>query len=134
MNGTIQEPLDGFNSARIIKRDRRTNAQIDQLDRQILDVLTEDHPQSVRHVFYRMTNPRLPEPVQKTDHGPGNGYKAVQYRMKMLRREGRLPYNWVTDATRRGFFTPTYSGTSEFLRSIKGLYRADLWLHSYYYC
>ncbi len=116
--------------ARTIKRDRRTNARIDQLDRQILDVLTEDHPQSIRHVFYRMTDPRLPEPVGKTERG----YRAVQYRMKVLRRTGRLPYRWVTDATRRGYHTPTYRDTADFLSSVKGLYRADMWQHSDYYC
>lgn len=138
------EPLDAFLARAeaeaaiygscTIKRERRTNARVDQLDQQILAVLAEDHPQSVRHVFYRMTDPRLPESVPKTDHGPGNGYKAVPYRMKILRQEGLLPYNWVTDMSRRGFFTPTYRDTGEFLRSVKGLYRADMWLHSDYYC
>jgi hypothetical protein len=117
-----------------IKRKRRTKAKIEQLDWQIMQVLASDHPQSVRHMFYRMTDPRLEEPVPKTDHGKESGYKAVQYRMKVLRREGRLPYSWVTDATRRGFFTPTYSDKGEFLRRVKGLYRADLWEHSDYYC
>jgi hypothetical protein len=52
-----------------LKRIRRTNYQIGQLDSQIIDVLNEDHPQSVRHVFYRMTDPRLQEPVEKSDRG-----------------------------------------------------------------
>ena len=50
------------------------------------DVLREDHPQSVRHVFYRMTDPRLEEPVEKSDHG----YRHVQDRLKKLRRAGRI--------------------------------------------
>jgi hypothetical protein len=41
------------------KRQRRTKAQILQLQTQIYDVLEADYPQSVRHVFYRMTDPRL---------------------------------------------------------------------------
>src|SRR4051812_41256964 len=89
-----------------IKRRRRTAAQVRQLDRQILDVLDEDHPQSVRHVFYRMTNPRLPDPVEKTDRG----YDQVQDRCKKLRRSGALPYGWITDSTRRGYFTHTFNG------------------------
>jgi hypothetical protein len=128
-----QEEPDVY-GARHLKRERRTKARLEQLDRQILDVMASDHPQSVRHMFYEMTNPRLAEPVPKTDHGIGNGYKAVQSRMKKLREEGRLPYNWVTDATRRGFHTFTYGDKSEFLRRVKGLYRADLWQHSAYYC
>jgi hypothetical protein len=113
-----------------IKRERRTSARIDQLDQQILSVLEQDHPQSVRHVFYRMTNPRLPEPVEKTDRG----YRHVQDRVVKLRRARRLPFNWITDATRRGHHTPTYRNEAEFLRSMKEHYRADLWQQSSFYC
>jgi hypothetical protein len=55
---------------------RRTKADIEQLDRQICDVLKEDNPQSVRHIFYRMTDPRLAEPVDKSERG----YRHVQDR------------------------------------------------------
>lgn len=106
-----------------IRRDRRSAARIDQLDRQLIDVLDEDRPQSVRHLFYRMTDPRLPEPVEKSERG----YRHVQHRVVQLRRSGRVPFGWITDATRRGHFTPTYGGKADFLRSMKGFYRADLW-------
>ncbi len=106
-----------------LKRRRRTKAQIAQLDAQIIDVLREDHPQSVRHVFYRMTDPRLPEPVEKSDRG----YEAVQRRAVELRRNGSIPYGWITDATRRGYFVDTFSDAGEFLSRVHGLYRADLW-------
>lgn len=114
------EPLYG---AGPIRRERRSAARIDQLDRQLIDVLDEDQPQSVRHLFYRMTDPRLPEPVEKSERG----YRHVQHRMVQLRRSGRLPFGWITDATRRGHYTPTYGDKGDFLRSVKGLYRADLW-------
>src|SRR5262249_17382015 len=78
---------------RTIKRERRSAARVEQLDRQIIEVLTEDHPQSVRHVFYRMTNLRLEEPVEKSDRG----YRHVQYRIVELRRAGILPYGWISD-------------------------------------
>jgi hypothetical protein len=112
---------------RTIKRERRTRERIEQLDSQIMEVLTADHPQSVRHVFYRMTDPRLPEPVEKDDR---TGYRQVQHRCLELRRNGVLPYGWISDATRRGYFTPTYRSASDFLRSVAGQYRADLWQHS----
>lgn len=115
--------------ARTIKRTRRTRAAVEQLDRQILDVLREDHPQSTRHVFYRMTDPRLPEPVEKSERG----YRHVQDRVVKLRRAGRLPYSWITDATRRGYFVNTYTGAGDFLRSVAGLYRADLWRDAEHY-
>lgn len=113
-----------------IKRQRRTRAQIAQLDYQILSVLQEDHPQSVRHIFYRMTDPRLEEPVEKSERG----YRHVQYRMVELRRARKLPYHWITDSTRRGYFTNTYDNPDDFLRSMTGLYRANLWQQSDYHC
>jgi hypothetical protein len=113
-----------------IKRRRRTKDEVAQLDAQIISVLRGDHPQSVRHVFYRMTDPRLREPVEKSDRG----YRHVQHRIVELRRDGSIPYNWITDASRTGYFTNTYSSRAEFLLSVKSLYRADLWQQSDYYC
>ena len=106
-----------------LKRDRRSNARLDTLDEQIVRVLEEDHPQSVRHVFYRMTDPRLEEPVEKSDRG----YRHVQDRCAKLRRSGRVPYSWIADMSRRGYFVHTFSDAGDFLRQMKGLYRADLW-------
>ena len=108
---------------RTIKRHRRTADEVEQLSAQIIEVLQADHPQSVRHVYYRMTDPRLPVHVEKSDRG----YRHVQHRMAELRRAGRLPYGWVTDASRRGYFTNTFSGAGDFIRRMAGLYRADLW-------
>ena len=104
-------------------RKRSTKAQQATLDAQILDVLREDHPQSVRHVFYRLTDPRLAEPVDKSDAG----YNRVQRRCLALRRAGRVPYGWISDATRRGYHVSTFAGPGEFVRRFAGLYRAQLW-------
>ena len=96
---------------------------MDQLDEEIIRVLQEDHPQSVRHVFYRLTDPRLATHVEKSDRG----YRHVQDRCVKLRRSGLVPYNWVADMSRRGFFVNTFDGAADFLRRMGGLYRADLW-------
>jgi hypothetical protein len=122
--------MNAIYRARTIKRSRRSQARIEQLDRQILQVLQADQPQSVRHVFYRMTDPRLPEPVEKSDRG----YRHVQDRCVKLRRSGVLPYGWITDASRRGYFTNTYRSAEDFIRSVAGQYRGDLWQHSDWYC
>jgi hypothetical protein len=74
-------------------------------------------------VFYRMTDPRLSEPVEKSDLG----YEAVQRRLVELRRAGRVPYGWVADLSRHGYFVNTYKNAGDFLRSVAGQYRADLW-------
>ncbi len=104
------------------KRRRRSKAQIEQLRRQMIDVLQEDRPQSVRHVFYRMTDPRLPEPVEKSEAG----YITVQRQLVNLRREGIIPYGWITDATRTGFFVETYDGAADALERAAQFYRRDM--------
>ena len=109
--------------ARTVKRDRRTKSDVELLNQQIIQVLAEDHPQSVRHVFYRMTDPRLPVNVEKSDRG----YRHIQDRCVKLRRCGRIPYGWIADATRIGFFVNTFSGKGDFVRSMASHYRADLW-------
>lgn len=116
------------------RRRRRTNAELEQLDQQILDVLEDDRPQSVRHLFYRMTDPRLPEPVPKTDKGTNNGYAVVQRRCVELRRSGKVPYDWITDMSRHGYFVRTYRGAADYLRAVAGLYRGDLWQYADHYC
>lgn len=106
-----------------IKRERRTRDRVELLDAQIIEVLRKDHPQSVRHVFYRMTDPRLQEPVEKSDRG----YRHVQDRCVKLRRSGGIPYGWIADMSRRGYYVDTFHGAGDFLRRMRGLYRADLW-------
>lgn len=112
------------------KRIRRTKQQVEQLDNQILEVLNEDNPQSVRHIFYRMTDPRLPQPVEKSD----KGYEVIQRRCVELRRSKRMPYGHITDMTRRGYHVNTFHDAGDFLSSINYLYRGDLWEQSEYYC
>ena len=116
--------------ASTIKRERRSQKRMDLLDAQIIAVLSEDHPQSVRHVFYRMTDPRLLEPVEKSDRG----YRHVQDRCVKLRRAGRIPYGWIADMSRQGYFTHTFADASDFVRSMAGHYRADLWRDADYRC
>jgi hypothetical protein len=108
---------------------RRTKAETAQLEQQILDVLAANK-QSVRHTFYRMTNIKLPIFVEKSEAG----YRQVQHLTTKMRRDGRLPYGQLTDSSRRGYFVPTYRNAGEFVRSVKSLYRADLWKDSDYYC
>jgi len=106
-----------------LKRRRRTAAELEQLDAQIIDVLRADHPQSIRHIFYRMTDPRLPQSVDKTDLG----YERICARLKILRRTGTVPYSWIADMSRQGYLTPTFKGGADFLRRVKDWYRADPW-------
>jgi hypothetical protein len=129
-NPTKQGRGKVYRASTLKTRIRRTATQQDQLDAQIIAVLREDHPQSVRHVFYRMTDPRLPEPVEKSDRG----YRHVQGRCVALRRSGLVPYAWIADMSRRGYFVNTFDNASDFVERMAGLYRSDLWADSEYRC
>lgn len=122
--------MNAFYRAGPIKRNRRTKAQVEQLEKQLLDMLREDHPQSVRHAFYRMTNPRLSQPVEKSEAG----YRVVQDRLVKMRRADLVPYGWIVDATRRGYFVTTFENAADFVRRTSGQYRANLWKDSDYHC
>jgi hypothetical protein len=115
-----------FYSARTIKRKRkprRTKAQVEQLEQQILEVLAMDHPQSVQHIYYRMTDPSWPEPVEKNKWGA----RQVQQRVLRMRRTGNLQYAWVVDAVRLGYHTETFYGAQDFVQRLSQQYRAPLW-------
>lgn len=99
------------------------------LEAQIYTVLADEHPQSVRHVFYRMTDPRLTTPVDKTE----SGYRQVQDRISKMRERGVLPYEWISDSTRMGYHTSTFRDAAEYLRAMQSNYRGELWLDSRYY-
>ena len=48
-------------------------------------VLAADHPQSVRHIFYRLTDPTGPVSVPKTEHG----YNLIIRECAKMRRVSR---------------------------------------------
>ena len=75
---------------------RRTKARMDQLRRQLHALLEAEHPQSVRQVFFRMTDPSLPEPVARSF----GGYITVQRLLVRMRREGVVPRDWLVTDTR----------------------------------
>jgi len=111
-------------------RNRLTSDEYAALDAQIYCALAADYPQCVRNVFYQMSSPRLPVVTPKTEAGA----KMIGRRLVNLRRAGKVPYGWVTDATRRGYHTNTYADGADFLRRVKGLYRADLWKDAGCHC
>lgn len=113
-----------------VKRKRRTKQELLQLEDQIIQVLNDDHPQSVRHMFYRMTDPTLPEYVPKTDKGTNNGYAVVQRLLSNMRRSGKLDFGWITDSTRRGYHVNTFKDSAEYLKHMASGYRGDMWCNA----
>ena len=102
---------------RVKTRKRKTPAEVRQLENEILEILESDHPQSVWHVFYRLTNPRLEVSIDKSERG----YAQVQQRLAEMRRARLIPYYWISDSTRQGYHVDTFSDGGELIESFAGL-------------
>ena len=110
----------------------RPRAEIEALDDAILAVLEEDHPQSVRHTFYRLVDVTLPVHVDKTDAG----YATIARRCALLREKGRMPWGWIVDMSRSAFRYDGYNGLGDtsFIGQTAALYRRNYWQELDVYC
>ncbi len=111
------------------KRTRRTNAQIEAIHEAIHEVLEDDHPQSVRHVFYRLTG----APYGLIDKTQG-GYETVQTQLLKLRRDELVPWGWVSDGTRWRRVRQSYESAADAIYHVAQTYRCDLWARTSVYC
>jgi len=75
---------------------------------------------TVRQVFYQATVLGV---VEKTEAG----YSKVQTDLVQMRREGHLPYGWLSDSTRWCRRLETYGSVQEALNETARLYRKSLW-------
>jgi len=91
-----------------------------ELHAAILTVCEEDHPLSVRGVFYRVMSAGA---VAKSEQS----YNAVQREVLKLRRAGRLPYDWIADGTRWHLKDPSWSTVEDALSDAASSYRRALW-------
>jgi len=103
-----------------VKRSRRTNAQLDVIDDVILECLREEHPASLRGTYYRVMSAGV---VDKTEAG----YRLVGRQVLKLRRNGVLPYSWITDGTRWIVKPTTYDDVDQMLSDAAASYRRALW-------
>ncbi|MEQ9586814.1 MAG: hypothetical protein RJS97_02490 [Parvibaculaceae bacterium] len=70
-----------------------------------------------------MTDPRLKEPVEKSEAGA----RTIQNLLVTMRRDGSVPYHWITDSTRRGWFVDTYGSAADAVEQAAAFYRRSVW-------
>src|SRR5215472_8341492 len=76
------------------KKKRRDRRQIQHICDALYQVLNEEHPMTVRQVFYRMVSSGV---IAKTEAE----YKSTICRLlAKLRRQEIIPYRWIADNTR----------------------------------
>ncbi len=109
------------NGARTIKRGRRTKAEITELREALYEIVAENQPATVRGVFYLAETAGL---VPKDDT---KGYRPVQRELLKMRREGLIPWGWITDGSRSRFGHHRYGGLESYARQVAANYRRDYW-------
>jgi hypothetical protein len=103
-----------------VKRQRRTNAELDLVDGAIVTAASTEHPVTLRGVYYRVVSAGA---VDKTE----NDYRLVGRRLLTLRRDGRVPYDWITDGTRWIRKPTTWYDLDTMLDDASASYRRALW-------
>ena len=87
----------------------------------IFRALAQDHPMTVRQVFYRLVSLRV---IEKTE----GEYQATVVRLlTAMRRKGDIPFGWIADNTRWMRKPQTYSSLDQALRTTARLYRRSVW-------
>jgi hypothetical protein len=115
---TAQDPVY---VASDIKRSRRTKAAVASIRDGIRQILDEDHPQTVRQVFYALTVRGL---IKKLEIE----YQRTVIRLLVdMREAGDIPFGWIADNTRWQRKPTTYVGLDACLDATSKFYRRDLW-------
>jgi len=87
----------------------------------LCSIIAEEKPLTVRRCLYRASVQGL---VDGTDNA---SYSRVQRLVLKLRREGLIPYGWISDSSRRRLKPSSWSGLADFADTAREAYRKDLW-------
>jgi hypothetical protein len=102
------------------RRRRRTNAELGEVDAAIVAAVAADNPVTLRGVYYRVVSAGV---VDKTEAG----YRLVGRQLLKLRRDGTIPYSYITDGTRWITKPTTWTGLDQMLDDAAASYRRALW-------
>jgi hypothetical protein len=102
-------------------RTRRTKAAVADIRQAIVNILTEDHPQTVRQVFYALTVRGVIAKAEAEYH------QTVVRLLVEMREKGTIPFGWLADNTRWQRKPTTFTGIEACLNSTSQFYRRDLW-------
>jgi len=100
---------------------RRTAADIRRIKDAICSVLVEDHPMTVRQIYYRLVS------LGEIDKTEGEYKQTVCRLLGVMRREREIPFGWIADSTRWMRKPESYSSLQAMLRRQKRIYRRSLW-------
>ena len=100
-----------------IKRSRRTKDDIDAIKTAIREVLKNDHPQTVRQVFYQLVTRNVVEKTEKD-------YQQVVIRLLTdMRLAGEISFDWIVDSSRITHETQTFDSIADAVEDTARFYR-----------
>ena len=105
-----------------VKRKRATQDEMEVRARFLINYAEQYAPVSVRGLYYQSEVAELPG-ITKDE----SSYAKVQRQVLKLRREGRLSYRYISDATRWMIKPTSYNGLSDLQRIMAKIYRRSLW-------
>lgn len=103
-----------------VKRQRRTNGELETLDAAIITAVQTESPVTLRGVFYRVVSAGA---VEKSEAG----YRVIGRQLIKLRRAGLVPYSAITDGTRLLRKPASWTDLDEMLHTAAASYRRSLW-------
>ena len=103
------------------RRKRRAKADVGAICDAMQELIEAEHPLTIRHVFYRLVSLGL---ISKTEAE----YKNTVCRLlAKMRRDGRIPYDHLTDNTRWRMKPRSYASLTHALDALQDDYRHALW-------
>jgi hypothetical protein len=105
-----------------IKRRRATQDEMEVRAEFLIDYAAEHGPVTVRGLYYQAEVAGVPG-IDKTD----SSYAKVQRQVLNLRREGRLSYGDISDATRWMRKPDSYDSVEDAIAATARFYRRSLW-------
>jgi len=110
-----------YGARTIKKRFRRTKAEIEALRKALYEIVAENQPVTVRGAFYLASSRGV---IPKSEN---QGYRPVQRELLKMRREGAIPWGWITDGSRARLGYRRYGGLEYYAKQVAANYRRDYW-------
>ena len=118
----LPTPASEVYPASPIKRRRATKAEMEERARFLIDYANTHGPVTVRGLYYQAEVAGLPGITKKS-----TDYDKIQAQVLKLRREGRMPYEAIADATRWMRRPRTYHDWQDALIETARTYRRTMW-------
>ena len=106
---------------------RLSKSQARDLDRQLHAIAEQEKPTSVRGMYCMAMGAGL---IDKDAQGKRNNYMRIQRRLLQMRRDGRIPYSWITDGSRTIYGYERFANNQDFSTYAASFYRKNYWLES----